>query len=263
MHKTARTAIVALFLIGAGVVPASAGGNSESFDRRADAVTRRMSNYIARLQSFRFTSQHTTEVVLENGQKLEFGATSRVEVKRPNMFRSQRVGEAVEATLFYDGKSLTIFTPRTNTYATAPAPPTLDAAVDFAREKLGMETPAGDLVLSDVFGMLTKDSVGSMYVGRVLIDGVWCDHVAYRGKETDFQLWIEEGERPLPRKYVITSKNVQQSPEFGVVLEDWVTDAEVSEKEFTFVPPKGAERIEFLALAELPKTKESEDRGSR
>jgi hypothetical protein len=255
MGKTQKAALVALLTIGAG--------KPDAFDQKADAVMKRMSDYLAKLQSFSFVADHTTEVVLENGQKLQFGARSDVKVKRPNMVRSDRLGQAIEATLFYDGKNLTIYTPKNNFYATTPAPPTLDQAVDFAGQKLGMETPAGDLISSDVFGMLTKDAIGSMYVGRVMIDGTWCDQVAYRGKDTDFQLWIQEGDPPLPRKYVITTKNVPASPEFGVELSEWVTDAELPEEQFTFVPPKGAERIEFLALADVPRKQQPKNRGQR
>jgi len=32
--------------------------------------------------------------------------------------------------------------------------------------------------------------------------GVECEHLAFRGHVTDWQLWIETGAKPVPRKYV-------------------------------------------------------------
>jgi hypothetical protein len=260
MRRTRKEAAAALFLLAAvGFGPGRASAESEDFDPKADRLTKRMSDYLASLETFRFVADHITEVVLDTGQKIQLGALSDVKVKRPNMLKSRRLGQLVaDATLFYDGKNITIFGGENKYYATAPAPATLDEAVDFAGEKLNLETPAGDLVVSNVYRSLTRNALGSTYIGKAIVDGTSCDHVAYRGKDTDIQLWIQDGDRPLPMKYVITSKNIPQSPEFSVMIREWDTDADLSNEKFTFVPPLGAQKIEFLALA-----KEAEKRAEK
>ena len=59
------------------------------------------------------------------------------------------------------------------------------------------------------------------------MDGVVCDHLAFRNLDTDWQIWVESGERPLPRKYVITSKTVAAAPQYTLRLRDsasiWAT----------------------------------------
>jgi hypothetical protein len=221
---------------------------SSRVDRRADRLLRRMSDYLAGLRSFEFTADHTTEVVTKDGQKLQFVATSDVAVQRPNRFRSHRRGEVADASLYYDGDSLTIHGKRLNFYAQAPAPPTLDRAIDFAREQLDMEAPAADMIYSEPYEILMEDVVSGRYVGTAEIDGRTCHHLAYRGREVDWQLWIADGDRPLPCRYVIVTKNVKAAPEFGVEFRRWNTRPELSAEAFEFRPPQGAKRIEFLSL---------------
>jgi hypothetical protein len=217
------------------------------FDPQADELLKKMSDYLSNLSSMQFIADHGTEVVLTSGQKIEFGARSEVRVRRPDRLRSDRVGELAHATFYYDGKTLTVHGEKTNMYASTPAPPTLAAAVDFAREKLELETPAADLVVGDVYRELREDAVAGMYIGKVDVAGVPCHHLAYRGKETDFQLWIEDGPQPLPRKYVITTKDQPAQPEFEVMLSAWEINPELPDELFVFHPPQGAEKIEFLS----------------
>lgn len=225
-------------------LPAPARG----IDPKADEVLRKMSGTLKGLSHFAFDADHTTEVVLPSRQKLELAAASRVVVRRPNQLRSDRRGELADLALYYDGRSLTIMGKRANLYATAAAPPTLDQAIDFARDELGLEAPAADLLHSDPYRALTEDVVSGMYVGRAEIDGTPCHHLAFRGREVDWQIWIEDGPRALPRRYLITTKDQPGAPEFGVTLRNWSVDAPVPPETFTFNRPAGAERVDFLRL---------------
>ena len=45
------------------------------------------------------------EVVLVNGQKIEFDSGARLTVKRPNKLRAERVGDVISQSLYYDGRS--------------------------------------------------------------------------------------------------------------------------------------------------------------
>ena len=219
-------------------------------DADADQSLRRMSQYLATLQAFTFSAEHSTEVVLDSGQKLTLSAASDVSVRRPNKLRSDRRGQAADVSFFYDGKTLTIYGKKADLYAQAPAPATLDRAIDFARDRLDIEAPGADLLYSEPYEILTEDSVSGIRVGTAVVDGVSCEHLAFRGNQTDFQIWIEEGARPLPRKYVITTRDVKSFPEFTVELHDWNTTAELPDAVFEFVPPATSRRIDFLRIAE-------------
>lgn len=216
----------------------------------ADRYLRRMSDSLRRMGSFRVTTDFAIEAVLHSGQKLQFVGTSNVAVRRPNMLRADRHGEQTDMSLFYDGRTLTLLGRRANLYATAEAPPNLDEAIDFAREELDLEAPGADLLYSDPYRILTEDTVSASYIGPAVVDGVQCHHIASRGNTVDWQLWIEDSPRALPRRYVIVSKDVTGQPAFTVELRDWEPDANIPASQFAFAPPPGAQRIEFLRARE-------------
>jgi hypothetical protein len=209
-----------------------------------------MSQYLAALQGFTFSADHSTEVVLDSGQKLTLSASSDVSVRRPNKLRSDRRGQVVDVSLFYDGETLTIYGKKADLYAQAPAPATLDRAIDFARDRLDLDAPGADLLYSEPYAILTEDVVSGIRVGTAVVDGVPCEHLAFRGNQTDWQIWIEEGARPLPRRYVITTRDVASFPEFTVEMHDWNTTPDLPDAVFQFVPPATSRRIDFLRIAE-------------
>ena len=84
-------------------------------------------------------------------------------------------------------------------------------------------------------------------VGKGVVDGARCDHLAFRSQDVDWQIWIQEGPNPLPRKYVITSTQVAGTPQFVTVMK-WNTAPAVTGATFAFTPPRGASKIDFLRL---------------
>lgn len=226
--------------------PAQAEAERARIDPKADALLRKMSAGLAHTKRFQFDAEHVQEVVTKDGQKLQFVAQSRVSVQRPNMVRSERLGPIANATFYYDGDRITIHGKRTGLYATTEAPPTLDAAIDFSRDELGLEAPAADLLYADVYGGLMEGVESGTYVGLEPIGDRMCHHLAYRGDETDWQIWIEDGPRALPCRYVITSKKLKGSPEFAVAFKNWDVAPNLTASQFQFTPPPGATEIEFL-----------------
>jgi len=222
-------------------------------DPEADRVLRGMSDYLGKLRAFTVIADHETEVERDNGQKLLFSATSRVAVRRPNRFRSDRMGEVADVSFFYDGNDLTIYGARSGFYATAKAPATIDAAVDFARDRLDIDVPGSDLLYADPYRILMEDAVSGINVGMAQIKDVRVHHLAYQGHDTDWQIWIEDDSTPLPRKYVIVTKDMKSQPEFTVELHDWDVNAKLTDDTFEFKPPPAAKKIEFLSLREQSK----------
>jgi hypothetical protein len=120
--------------------------------------------------------------------------------------------------------------------------------LDEARDKLAVIAPGADLVYSNAYERLTEGLTSAYIVGKAVVGGAPCDHVAFRNAEVDWQIWIQEGDKPLPRKFIVTSKRMPESPQFVSVLSDWQTPAEVADATFSFVPPQGSRRIEFLPV---------------
>ena len=76
-------------------------------------------------------------------------------------------------------------------------------------------------------------------LGSGVIHGVECDHLAFRTKEVDWQIWIAQGERPYPCRYVITSTKVKGWPQYTIDIRDWKTGAEVASDSFRLEVPRG------------------------
>lgn len=148
--------------------------------------------------------------------------------------------------MYYDGKSLTLYNPPTQHYATVPAPATIDATLDLASVELDLIAPGADLFDTRAYERLLLDVQSGVYLGTAVVAGQRCHHLAFRGNEVDWQLWVREGSQPAPCRYVITSKNVPGAPQFGIQILEWDTSPDVSDARFQFVAPAGAKAIEFL-----------------
>jgi hypothetical protein len=231
-------------LLGCALVRA-AGAQPPKIDPKADEQLRKMTQSLAGISAMQFDADHVLEVVTKDGEKLQFIARSRLSVKRPNKLRSERVGAFADLTLYYDGKTITIYGKRLNMYASTQAPGTLDEAIDFARDRLDIEAPAADLLYADAYDGLMKDVVSARYVGLEPIDDRMCHHLAYREKDTDWQLWVEDSAMALPCRYVITSTNITGEPEFAVTFTNWNTSPKLEGQDFVFRPPHDATQIEF------------------
>ncbi len=122
--------------------------------------------------------------------------------------------------------------------------------LDFARESLDIVAPAGDLLYSNAFEILMQDVASGFVVGKSVVEGKRCDHLAFRAPHVDWQIWIQEGDKPLPRKLVITSTDVSGAPQFAVVMAQWNLAPDISDKVFDFTPPNDAKKIDFLPAQE-------------
>ena len=109
----------------------------------------------------------------------------------------------------------------------------------------------------DLFRFGTADSptaeiTGAAKLGTAKIDGVETDHYGFRQPGLDWQIWIERGPKPLPRKFVLTTTDDPARPEHAVEL-TWDLSAKHSDSEFVFAPPKGSQRIAISGELSAPK----------
>jgi hypothetical protein len=237
-----------LVAVGLAGLPAAALAQAPGIDPQAQAIFKKSTDYLAGLKAFSVDTQSTIEVVLQSGQKLQFDNGASASVLRPNRLVARRKGDLVNQTFYYDGKTLTLYNPDQKYYATVAAPNTVEAMLDYARESLDVIVPAGDLLYRNAFEILMSDVKSGFVVGKAVVAGVRCDHLAFRNTDVDWQIWIQEGAKPLPRKFVITSTQVAGAPEFAVVMTNWDTAPKLAEGTFAFAPPKDAKKTDFLPL---------------
>ena len=252
ISKALRHWVMLVFAVLAAAVSQVSLAQQSEIDPEAIQLLRRSTDHVAAQKQFRVDTETLVEVVLTTGQKLQFGTRVAITVQRPDRLRAERVGELVNQTFYYDGETLVMHLPDQKYYAMSPAPPTIDGMLDFARDKLNVIAPGADLIYSNAFERLTEGLTSAFVVGTAVVGGVNCDQVAFRNPQVDWQIWIEKGDTPLPRKLIVTSKLMPQSPQFVVILSTWEPAPRIRDDTFVFVPPQGSRKIEFVPAAIQP-----------
>lgn len=214
----------------------------------ATQILKKSTTFLSGQKQFAMVADTSIEVVLESGQKIQFDNSAAAAVMRPNRFYAVRLGDLVSQEFFYDGETLTLHDADAGYYATVEAPDTLEGMLDFARESLDIVAPASDLIYRNAFEILMEDVESAFVVGQSFIEGVVCDHLAFSKPYTDFQIWIAQGEQPLPLKLVITSSDIMSVPQFSVLIREWDIEKEVPTEKFTFDKHDDAQAIDFIML---------------
>jgi hypothetical protein len=228
------------------VVSMAAQAQSAGIAPEAKQILKVSTDFMASQQRFTADTRNTLEIVLTSGQKIEFNSTGHQFVQRPNKLRSERSGDLVEQLFVYDGKSLTLYQPQEKVYAQVAAPGTLEEMLDFARIKYDVVAPFGDMIFKNAYDILMDGVTEGMVVGQAVIEGVVCDHLAFRAPDVDWQIWIQQGAQPLPRRIVITTLDLPNAPQFAVTVTRWNLEPAFDAQTFTFTPQAGVKQIELL-----------------
>ncbi len=236
--------ITAALLLGAsGPIVAGDSGGSTGLDPQADALLKKMSDYIGGLKSFTADAYVFDEQIMGDGFKLSVLRSGFIKVRRPNKFHIARKGMVRDQEVFFDGSSLVVHGKRLGMSIEVPVSGDVDAALDAATETFGAELPARDLVSTDAYTSLMEPVVESAYLGAVEIGTATCRQLAFRTDEVDWQLWVQEGERPLPCRYTITSKWLSAAPQYTVTFTNWQVNPDLPDGDFKFIAPEGTKPV--------------------
>ena len=214
-------------------------------DPAAILALKDMGAHLQSLKRFQVSTDLTGERVLADGQKLQHAATATLDVDRPNRVRAVMTSPRSERQIFFDGKSVTLYTPAQKFFSTIAFTGSLGDLVEKLHERFDVEVPLADLF---VWGTPTAplDKIESaMNAGQDVIGDELCDHYAFRQGNVDWQIWITTAGKPLPRKVVITSRADDARPQ-SVSLLTWNLKPSFTDAVFRFVPPAGAKAIEIL-----------------
>lgn len=231
----------------AGSPPPAATRAAAAVQPQAVVALEKMGRYLRGLKNFTVQGDSTLELVTEDGQKLQFPGTVQYKVRAPNGLQLEVRSDRKERQLFYDGKTLTVYGPRNKYYASVDAPPTITELLSNATDRYGIELPLADLFLWGTDKAPVSALTSAVFVGPARIDGTVTEHYAFRQPGVDWQVWIETGARPLPRRLVITTTDDPAQPQYASTLK-WNTDAKLGDSTFTFTPPKDAHRIELVEV---------------
>ena len=230
---------------------------AQAEDAEALKILRAMTEHVSKQANLSVKYDSDVEVVTPGLQKIQFSASGDVALHRPDKFRATRTGGYADVEIVSDGSTVTVHDRDGKQFAQVQTAGGFDTLVDKLRSNSMIEIPGADLLLSNAFDELTAGVIESRVVGSGVVDGALCDHLAFRNLDTDWQIWVESGERPLPRKYVITSKTLATAPQYTLRLHDWKSGDAVAADAFNFTPPSGTNRVEVttLHIDEVPAAK--------
>ena len=206
-----------------------------------DAV-KKMGAYLRSLKAFQVIGNITHDDVLDDGLIVKSDSKVDMLVATPNRMRVEVTSDEKDRIYFYDGKNFTIFAKLVNYYATAPAPPTIVELFKKAEEKYDIDLP-----LIDLFKWGTnEDDINKIKtavdVGPATVEGVTCEQYAFHQEGVDWQIWIQLGQYPLPRRLVITTLTDDARPQHSITM-SWNLAPSFNDEAFTFYPPEDAKRI--------------------
>jgi hypothetical protein len=225
---------------------------SRLVDPRADELARAMSDRLARAEALAFEAVEIYDEVPEHSPRQQLTNTRRVVMRRPNRLAGDTSGDAIHRSFYYDGKTFSAIDNEQNVWASGEVPPTIDEALDWVLDQTGTVLPLADFLYGDVYSRLMESVQRGAYLGIHDVNGVPCHHLSFEQATIDWQLWIDAGPEPLPRKLVIAYKTEDEVPQYSVTIHKWNLKAKVPDQIFQFEPPAGARRVEIASLTPAP-----------
>lgn len=234
---------------------------------KAYSILMRMADFLSGSQRFSVSVNGAYDAVQKSGQKIEFSELRKVTLSRPDRLRVENEGSDGAKTLtVFNGKEIVLTDSARNVYAVAPQPGGLDQSIVHFVQDLGMRLPLAMILVSQLPAELKSRARSVDYVEKTSIHGIPSHHLAVRTDSVDFQVWVADGDKPLPQRVVITYKTSKGEPQFHAQFSDWNLVPAISDTTFQATVPDGAQKVAFAT--QLPRLspaarKSSADKGTK
>src|SRR4029453_7058520 len=153
-------------------------------------------------------------------------------VERPSRFAATAVGATVHRASWDDGRTLTVLSQKHNAYAVLDMPGTIDAVLDTLAADYEVFLPLSDLLYGDPYPTMMADVLYGKYLGVHQVAGVPCHHLSFGQDGVEWQIWIDSGAQPLPRKLAIAYWEQAGVPPYQAVFPHWTLDPKGTAAQF-------------------------------
>lgn len=225
--------------------------DSPAVDPKAEEVLRATARYLSQAKSIGFSFQESFDEIDETGLRMQYSNTRRVGLRRPDKLAAESQGDTVDREFRYNGRRAVLLDKRHNAYAVLEeAPETVDGLLEHLADRFGLVMPLEDLLYSDVYESVMSTAERVAYLGIHNVGEFKCHHLAFAQDVIDWQIWVEAGATPIPRKIVINYRQEYGHPAYQALITDWRVDLELPDALFEFSPPAGARQIEIAPVDE-------------
>lgn len=232
---------------------AYAQSSNPNIDPRAAEILQNMSYFLGSKDEYTFKAEVMFDQLINQNRKIQYSAEEKVFLKKKGNMTIEYVSDLGGYKLWFEDGKTTILELPTNQFSITTLPATIDQALNTLKSKYNFTPALSDFLYINTFRVLTQNVISGNYFGTSRVFGVRCDHLAFIQEDIDWQIWIEMGKRKIPRKLVITYKNLPGQPQFIAILRDWVIDKPITN--FAFKPdiPDINQRTDITEILSKPK----------
>jgi len=229
---------------------APAKAAAPAVDQRALDMLKKMSDALSQAKTVSFQARSMVPVRAPDGTWINLYGTSQVVMQGPDKLFASTGGDFAAHDFYFDGKTITMYSPAKNLYAVKGAPATIDAMIEEAYREEGRSFPYADILVSEPYAVLTEGLIKAFYVGQSEIrplagkGSVKTDHLVFLNKEVEWQIWIDTGDH-LPRMVCATYLDDAREPSYTVEFGDWKINEAVTGDTFIFKNATNAAKIDF------------------
>ncbi len=224
---------------------------SVSAQDMAEQTLESMVNQLESLDSFSVHMEKTFDDVMFDGAKIQFSGAADLSVRQPDGLYIEYGDEFTSKELWYDGKTFTLHDHLKNVYMRVDAKPNIRDALEEIRNRYDIFLPLMSLLRGNPAENYGAGVAVRRYIGVHDVEGIPCHHLLFRGDDIDWQLWVQTGDTPLIRKYLVTYKQLEGAPQEAVVLTEWELNPKLEDKLFEAKVPDSAVRAEVLSRDEV------------
>jgi hypothetical protein len=213
-------------------------------------VFERMVRLLSSAKTFKYHAEILFDDVLDNGQTIQLSGARDVRFRRPDGYAVDHRDDITAKKFWYDGKTATLADLNSGTYVTAAAPPTVEQLEMKLRNDYGVVLPLAGFTHDDPLPDLVRRIQEKRYLGIHDVEGIDCYHFAFREPDMDWQIWLDAGKEPLPRKIVIERPSDAGSPQQTIVFTEWELDRSLSPNDFKPALEKDWVKVDFLPVTD-------------
>lgn len=229
-----------------------ADGATASFPTQAGAILQSMSDLLGAAKGLSLRAEIIHDDALDSGLLIERSATLEVVADRLGNSIHGVLNEGGERRkLWSDGKTATLFDASHNVFTSTKVPGKIGPTLDFLSEKYGLSLPLADFLFDNPYEALTGNVERAFYIGHSEVNGITCHQLAFTQDAIDWQLWIEAGVRPVPRRLVIVYKLLPGSPRYMADITSLDLRSTPLPGRFVPIIPDDADEMELLEIQTL------------
>jgi hypothetical protein len=213
-------------------------------DERALKALQGMSTTLASAKTLRVKVRNVIPMQLPSGRWVSLIGASQVTRQGQDHLYVETGGDQFHFNLFFDGKTVTAYVPDQKVFAQEEAAGNIDNMLELARKRGKNSFPFADVLVSNPYAAMTANMQDAALIGTSTLGGVETQHLAFTGKEVDWEIWIGTKDQ-LPRLVVVTDTTDAHKPSFTCEFTDWQLNQPVPPDTFAFKNTTGAAKIPF------------------